>query len=203
MEVQEFLSLAKRRRMVREYAHDAVPQKAILNILDAARWAPSGYNLQPWQFIVVDEEEQKGRLVQVVEHEAARAKQQGHDVRVPNYLSDVPVFIAVVSDPRMKQKLPSHRTGPSADKIYLSSVSAAIQNMHLAAAAQGLGTVWFTVSSEEETQSELRMVLNVPAGYEILYLIPVGYPAKPIPEPGLDARHCLENIVHWNRFGGL
>ncbi len=75
--------------------------------------------------------------------------------------------------------------------------------MHLAAAAQGLGTIWFTVSSEAETQSELRMVLNVPVGYEILYLIPVGYPANPIPEPKLDARHSLEDIVHWNRFGSL
>ncbi len=102
MEVQEFLSLAKRRRMVREYAHKTVPHKAILNILDAARWAPSGNNLQPWQFIVVDEKEQKGMLLQVVEHEVARARQQGHDTRVPDYLREVPVFIAVVSDPRMK-----------------------------------------------------------------------------------------------------
>ncbi len=204
MQVQEFLGLAKRRRTVREYTRETVPHEAIINILDAARWAPSGYNLQPWQFVVVDEGEQKAKLVQVVEHEVARAKQSGfNNVRVSSYLQDVPVFIAVVADPGMKQKLPPHRTGANADKIYLSSVSAAIQNMHLAAAAQGLGTVWFTVSSEEATQCELRMVLNVPAGLEILYLIPVGYPAKPIADPALDARHPLESIVHWNRFGSL
>ncbi len=203
MQVQDFLSLARRRRMVRDYAPEEVPHEAVINILDAARWAPSGYNLQPWQFIVVDDAAQKAKLIGVVEHEAARAMQRGFNVRVPGYLQNVPVFIAVVADPGMKQKLPPHRKGASADKIYLSSVSAAIQNMHLAAAAQGLGTVWFTVSSEEETQCELRMALGVPEGFEIPYLIPVGYPTKPVADPAPDARNSLESIVHWNRFGSL
>ncbi len=203
MQAQNFLSLARRRRMVREYLPEPVPHEAVISILDAARWAPSGYNLQPWQFIVVEDSAQKAKLIEVVEHEVARNKQRGFNVRVPGYLQDVPVFIAIVTDPGMKKKLPPHRQGASADKIYHSSISAAIQNMHLAAAALGLGTVWFTVSSEEETQCELRMALGVPDGYEIPYLIPVGYPSKPVAEPVLDARNSLESIVHWNRFGSL
>ncbi len=203
MQVQDFLWLAKHRRMVREYAQKAVPHEAIVNILEAARWAPSGNNLQPWQFVVVEDQEQKLRVVQAIEHEVARAKQRGFEARVAKYLPNVPVFIAVLSDPGMKQKLPPHRTGASADKIYLSSVSAAIQNMHLAAAAQGLGTVWFTVSSELETQRELRAVLSVPEGLEVLYLIPVGYPVNTPAEPAPEARNCLESMVHWNRFGSL
>jgi nitroreductase len=197
----EFVSLARRRRTVRSYSDRPVSRETVLQILEAARWAPSGWNLQPWHFVVVQDPGQKERLLQAVAREVERAQARGFNVRVPAYLGQVPVIIAVVADPGMKRKLPPHRTGATAEKIYLSSISAAIQNMHLAAAAQGLGSVWFTVSSDEETQADLRAVLGVPPEFEVPYLIPIGYPHDPLGDPDPSLRRPLESLVHWDTFG--
>jgi nitroreductase len=75
-----------------------------------------------------------------------------------------------------------------------------MQNVHLAVAAQGLGSVWFTVSSEEETQGELRSVLGVPAGVDVPYLIPIGHPVQPLSEPSMERRKPFQELARWERF---
>ena len=185
---------------MRAYKDEPVARDAILAILEAARWAPSGYNAQPWQFVVVQDAGRRQRLAEAVGREAARHQAAGFNARVPAYLSTVPVVIAVVTDPGMKASLPGHRAGETADKIYFATLAAAIQNMHLAAAAQGLGTVWFTVSSEPESQADLRSALGLPDNLEVPYLIPVGRPQEALAEPGQERRRPMESLVHWDSF---
>ena len=113
----------------------------------------------------------------------------------------MPVIVAVVADPSaVRSALPAQRSGVTGEKIYQSSLAAAMQNVHLAAAAQGLGSVWFTVSSDEATQAELRSVLGVPAGLDVPYLIPIGHPAEPLSEPSGERRKPAESLVRWETF---
>jgi nitroreductase len=71
----EFYDVVKKRRSIRKYKLDAVPRDVILRVLDAACWAPSGMNLQQWEFIVVsgDKKEQLG------EPYAKAMEKIGHD----------------------------------------------------------------------------------------------------------------------------
>jgi nitroreductase len=201
MQIADFLRLARLRRTVRKYTSDAVSREAIENVLEAARWAPSGMNAQPLRYVAVQDPAQRQRLVQAVQNEAARFVAQGFTARVPDYLAAVPAIVAVVADPvAMRAALPGQRGGVTGEKIYQSSVAAAMQNAHLAAAAQGLGSVWFTVSCDEETQAELRAVLGVPAGLDVPYLIPIGHPAEPLGEPSGDRRKPAESLVRWETF---
>lgn len=201
MQIAEFLRLARMRRTVRKYTADPVSWEAIENVLEAARWAPSGMNAQPLRYVVVQEPAQRQRLVQAVQNEVARFVQQGFAARVPDYLATVPVIVAVVAEPAaVRSALPGQRSGATSEKIFQSSVAAAMQNVHLAAAAQGLGSVWFTVSSDDETQAELRSVLGVPAGLDVPYLIPIGHPADPLSEPSGERRKPAESLVRWETF---
>lgn len=202
MGINDFLSLARVRRTVRKYDRKPVSREQVEMIIEAGIWAPSGFNMQPWHFVMVDDQVVKARLIKAITDEVIRAQKsnpsfQGH---VPAYLAEVPLFIVVIGDPTMKQKLPPHRLGATAEKIYLSSVSAAMQNMHLAAAAMGLGTVWFTVDSGSETQADWKSILNIPGELEVLYVIPVGCPADPLTEPDHGLRKPTAAVISWNTF---
>lgn len=209
MEAEEFLEVIKSRRSVREYTTKAVPEEHIRLILEAARWAPSGANTQPWEFIVIRNREVKERIRMLLVEGYRRAKEL-----YPNfpwdampwlpeckYLSDAPVIIAVVSDPRKKRVYPGRN-----DEIFCFSVAAAITNMLLMATALGLGTVWLTHSLVSE--EALKQVLNIPRDLRLMSLIPVGYPPKPIgsyyPSPWIQPGHerlKLERIVHYDQYG--
>ncbi len=201
MLITEFLCLARKRRTVRKYMADPVSREAIENIVEAARWAPSAMNAQPLRYVVVQDAARRQKLVQAVQNEVARFVAQGFTVRVPEYLSVVPVLVAVVADPAaVRAALPGQRAGATGEKIYQSTVAAAMQNVHLAAAAQGLGSVWFTVSSDDATQAELRSVLGIPEGLDVPYLIPIGHPAEPLAEPSGERRKPVEALMRWEAF---
>ena len=67
MSYNSFLELVKKRRSVRRFKPDPVPDEDIEKIIDAARWAPSGFNTQPWEFVVVREKELKDKIIDAVE----------------------------------------------------------------------------------------------------------------------------------------
>jgi len=77
--MSELLSLIKTRRSVRKLKDRAVPLSSILEALDAARWAPSAHNAQPWRFVVLAEAEAKKRLAEAMA-EAWRRDLEGDGV---------------------------------------------------------------------------------------------------------------------------
>ena len=62
MEYGEFLKLVQERRSIRAFTADPVSDDAVERIIEAARWAPSGTNSQPWEFVVVRDQEMKDRI---------------------------------------------------------------------------------------------------------------------------------------------
>ena len=65
MDYDELLELLKKRRSTRRYKPDPVPDEAIDKIIEAARWAPSGFNQQPWEFVVVKDQKLKEGNVEI------------------------------------------------------------------------------------------------------------------------------------------
>ena len=175
----DFKDLVKSRRSCRSFESTAVSEEQLDAILDAGQWAPSPLNLQPWEFIVVAEPEMKKRIRQVGE----QARQQVIDGGGPGwakkysmeFLEHAPVLIVVVSNPR-KGGLGGF-FGQTLGAM--QAACACVQNMMLAAADLGLGSLWFTFFDPEAA----RAVLGVPVDKEVVAVVPIGQPDQPLEPP--------------------
>ena len=175
----EFKELVKTRRSCRSYEDSEISEDQIAAILDAGQWAPSPMNMLPWESIIVTDTEVQAQIIKVAEE----AKQAVIDNDGPGwvnkysmeYLEGAPVFIIVAFDPS-KGGLGVFFIQPHGA---LQAVSACIQNIMLAAADQGLGTLWFTFFDP----AKLQALLNIPEHLEIAGLIPLGKPKEDTKTP--------------------
>lgn len=181
------------RRSIRKFKTDQVPKEVVLRVLDAANWAPSGVNLQQWKFYVVsgqnrDQIAASYGLVTERNYPPAseRSTQQETFLTWAKTYGGAPLII-VATMPRDEQQ-------PRRCKMHLESVSAAFQNLLLAAYAEGLGTCWMTGPLADE--AGLTEILSLPADEEIVALTPLGYPDQVVDDkPRLDPD--LKEKVVW------
>jgi nitroreductase len=153
----EGIDLIKGRRSIRRYEHRPVPEELVRQLLEAAMAAPSASNLQPWHFILVTRRDLLDELAE--RHPYARM------------LGDAPLCIVPCGD------LDLVPDGVSGD-FWIQDLSAASQNLLLAATALGLGAVWCGVHPRPERVDMVREVLSIPLRVVPLCLIPVGFPAE-------------------------
>ena len=186
----EFFEVIKNRRAVRKYKPDMVSKEDIIKILDAGNWAPSGRNLQQWEFIVVSGEK-KSAIGESYAAIAAgytadwEASERESFVRYAKTYGGAPYIIVVLTDN-------SEVAGIS--KMHLESGSAAMENIVLAARALGLGTCWMTGPLQDE--NSLRRILDIPEDKEIVAVTPLGYPVEFPPAPDrIDPE--LSQKVRW------
>lgn len=106
--------------------------------------------------------------------------------------ADPPVIIVVCGDSRLKESFPE---SVNREEVFYSSLAAAIQNLHLAAAALGLASSWGTV--REAAMEPLRKLLDLPHELEIVALVRVGYPQE---TPAGKPRRPVEKAVHYEQF---
>ena len=166
----DFYEVVYQRRAIRKYKPDAVPREVLHKILDAANWAPSGMNLQQWEFIVVTGEKKK-QLGESYRQAAESFTRDWEEKRRQAFLEfaqnygGAPVVIVALTDAT---------DDPNVRKMHLESVSAAFENLLLAAYAEGLGTCWMTGPLQDE--ASMRRILDIPPEKEIVAVTPVGYP---------------------------
>ncbi len=166
----------KGRRSVRAYTHQEVSEEIVKRLIDAARWAPSAGNVQPWEFIIVRNPEIKHRL-------AVAALNQ-------TFIEEAPVVIVVCAD----EARSSRAYGSRGATLYcLQDTAAATQNLMLAAYALGLGTCWVGAFREDKASEALKL----PSHIRPVAIIPVGYPAE---TPSARARRSMETIIHYEKF---
>lgn len=149
----------KSRVSIRKYKNIPVPIEILNDLVDCARLAPSGYNRQPWVFVVVTDQDLRDQI--------SRAARYG------KFIKDSGACIAVFCD----------GTG----ETVLEDACASTENIIIAAQSYGLGTCW--VNSHKKQHSEKIMkLLHCPAEYELMTLIAVGYPdeEKRTPKKPLD-----------------
>jgi nitroreductase len=194
MNYDGFLQLVQARRSIRRLKPDPVPDGHIHQIIEAARWAPSGFNTQPWEFIVVRKPELKQRIAQICE--AARgpnAEMEATRRPLPRQASAVkskpgkeihdivqaPVFILLCGDRRANMGLPmARRCDPCrTESAFLSGLAGAFLYMHLAAASLGLGSCWVSSASTPYGNCLIKHLLGIPAPLDIYDMMVLGYPA--------------------------
>jgi len=168
------LEAIQKRRSVRKYKEDPIPEEALLRVLEAARLAPSGKNYQPWKFIIVINKELKEKLAQ------ASAGQL--------FIARAPVIIVGCGFPnncyaRMGRYM----------KSWSVDVTIALEHLILQAQEEGLGTCWIGSFEEEE----VKAILNVPEDVKVLALTPLGYPDE---IPRFRGRKSLDEIISYDRY---
>ena len=187
----EFKEVVKSRRSCRAFEPEPVPPDQLAAILEAGQWAPSPMNALPWEYIIITDAEVKNQIREVSE----AAKQAVLDGGGPgfavkydmSFLEEAPAIIAVVFDPSKKGLGDFFNQKHGA----LQAVSASVQNIMLAAAEYGLGTLFFTWFDPEK----MRSVLNVPDSLEIAAVIPIGKPKGEVKAPPRK-----EPTIHRERF---
>jgi len=172
----EVLEAIRTRRSIRRFTGEDVEPEVVEELIDAARWAPSAGNLQPWEFVVVRRPELKMAL-------ARAALGQG-------FIAEAPVVVVVCAD----QFRSASVYGERGSSLYcIQDTAAAIQNMLLAAHARGLGTCWVGAFRE----GEVGRLIGVPPGVRPVAIIPVGHPAE---RPRAPPRRGLREIIHYEAF---
>lgn len=194
MEYEDLLDLLKSRRSIRQVKPDPIPDDYISKIIEAARWAPSAYNTQPWEFVVIKEPAIKDTVTGIIKKNFSGTrtvldfgeKEDGKkrdlsEIPPDLYLqwANAPVYILMVADPRTRAGLPTlvQYTYQLRDQFYISSLASAFLYMHLAATTLGLAAQWVSQVSIPQIHFLLKKLLGLPEGYEIYDMIAVGYPA--------------------------
>ena len=168
----------RQRRTIRRYTDQAVTDEQIDTLLELAMCAPSRLDGQPWHFIIVRDEELQKELADCL--------------GLHPYLETAPVVIAVAARPKLST-------------TWQMDVSAAVENLLIAATAMGLGTAWVSEPDSvlwETAEEMLRAALSIPTQLElrIPILITVGYPAE---ERSPHGRHDRfdQNKIHYGVWG--
>jgi nitroreductase len=212
MNIDEFLALAKSRRSCRVFkSGPPIPDTVIRKVLDAARWAESGANGQPWEFIVVKDPETLKKLNEIcleekwesyyIEQLISPEYRQPILDREPQGTGweEVNTLIVVVGDRRTLQATVRSANYISAEggpgSVYLKNIANTTQILHLAIFAAGYATRWVSITRSNEEQ--IKRLLGVPDVLDIHTMVPIGYPAYEYLAP---YRRKLDDIVHNEKY---
>jgi len=165
-----------KRRSVRAYTSEEVSEEEVEKLIEAARWAPSAGNIQPWEFVIVKNAETKRKLADAALNQT--------------FIEEAPVVIVVCANVERS----SWGYGSRGANLYcLQDTAAAIENMLLVACALGLSTCWVGAFHEDE----VAKVINTPRGVRPVAIVPVGRGAE---KPRAPRKRSLEEIVHYETF---
>ena len=170
------------RRSIRRYRQDEIPESVLQDILEAVRWSPSWANTQCWEIVVVRDRKVKEQLQAVLspKNPASLA------------LENAPVTLAVCGAAHVSGFYKGEAITKFGDwKLY--DLGLATQNILLAAASYGLGTVVVGAFDHDEASK----ILGLPDNLEVVTLIPLGFPDH---EPGPPQRKSQDDFVHQNQY---
>lgn len=182
----------ERRRSIRKFKNEPVSREIIIELLDAARLAPSGCNAQPWRFKIVEDLKTKERLAQAAYNQSFIAEAPvvlvccadisgyisgtasgAQDLGKTGALEDRIVKILCSSADEMKN-VSIYEIGPR----IAANVAIAIEHIILRALDFGLGTCWIRLIKEDQIKEIFRWTNNI----YVVALLPVGYPDEfPLP----------------------
>jgi nitroreductase len=193
-------------RAIRRWEKRPVPRELLWRVLEAATKAPSGSNLQPWRFIVVEDAERRAAIADLLQPKTEQAKANWDRITATTRDAERGVRLMLTGARGLVEDLDQAPvfiipclykvTSPTTDMKDLlagSSIYMAVQNLLLAARGLGLGTVFTTF--QRGIDAGLRPLLGIPDDAMPAALIPLGYPAANF---GPTSRHPVEQVTFWD-----
>jgi nitroreductase len=193
--MEDLLELIKKRRTVRQFQPKNIPGNILLELADLGHLAPSASNLQPLEFVLVNDPEVKKNVFSCLRW-AAYISPAGN----PKPGQEPASYIIILVNTEVREKDYEYDVGASAENIILGALT------------QGIGSCWL-ISIDK---NRLRNVLDIPGKYVIDSVIALGYPAEnPLLEDFKGSvkywkdegevlhvpKRKLEDVVHLNRYG--
>ncbi len=183
------LEAIKIRRSIRKYKPDPVEDKILETVLDAARLAPSWANTQCTRFIVIRDSGTKAKLADTLTPNPT----VGTNPAI-NALKAAPVVIVACAEKNVSGFFNGKPSTDKGEYWFMLDVGLAMENLVLAAASLGLGTVHVGLFDSQKVAE----ILSVPDNYNIVEMTPLGYPEfQPNPRP----RKSLSEIIFYEQFG--
>ena len=178
----ELMAVIKGRRSIRKYQDKEVSAEQLNTVLEAVQWSPSWANTQCWEVVVIQDPAVKQALQETLAKGNPATKA----------VVDAPVLLAMCGKLESSGYYNNQVTTKFGD-WFLFDLGLATQSLCLAAHNQGLGTVVVGLFDHDKAKS----VLQVPAGYEVVALLPLGYPAK---ESSPPKRREISEFTHREKF---
>jgi F420 biosynthesis protein FbiB-like protein len=197
----------KQRRSIRRYQNKPVPKELLKLLIEAASYAPSAHNAQPWRFIIITEDENKCNLANAMGEvwlEELRADGIPQRVREAfvrasvERFSNAPALILACLTLEDMEKYPDEQRQNYERDLAGQSVGAAIQNLLLAACAEGLGACWYCAPVFCKTAA--KTALGLPDDVDPQALITLGYPNE---SPQMPPRKSTEEIASAEQWDTL
>ena len=186
----DFMDLARKRRNIRKYKPDPVPEDKLNYVLESVRIAPSWGNRQCWKYIIVTDEVLKKKIIErnlppTTEPKPPTLGSEVRPTRPRDWAAQAPIIIVGCADPT--------KSGDKEGKpYYLLDMGISMEHLMLAAAEQGLGTCWIGGGFDETI---IKDTLKLPQNIRVVAITPLGYPdEKTEPRP----RKALQEITNRN-----
>jgi 5,6-dimethylbenzimidazole synthase len=202
-----YRAIRERRDVRSQFLPDPVPAEVLARLLQAAHHAPSVGFMQPWDFIVIRSREVRQQVHAIFERENRKALDNYNGDQAALYkrlklegILESPLNLCITCD---RTRGGPHVLGRNSIlEMDLFSVCLAVQNLWLAARAEGIGVGWVSILDQDELAGTLKLPANV---YPVAYLC-IGYVSEFLPGPELQAkgwraRLPLEELVHNNTWG--
>jgi nitroreductase len=192
-----FFEVARRQRACRAFRDEPVPDELVERVLEAATFAPSAENRQPWVFVVVRNGEARARIGELTRKAwegGGRDRSRGRlrealfadvDRGATGGIAAAPVLVVVAAD--LERCL---------ETTMAASILPAVQNLLLGATALGLGSALTTLTTV--FADELRDVVGLPGRVRPVAVVPLGWPARPL---GAPRREPVAEHGHRERYG--
>ncbi|MDN0074911.1 5,6-dimethylbenzimidazole synthase [Crenobacter sp. SG2303] len=203
-EIATVYRVIQERRDMRHFLPDPVDPDVLARLLQAAHFAPSVGFMQPWRFIRITDRALRGQIHALVEAERQQTAEQLGErsddfmrLKVEGILECGELLVAALMDGRERHVF-GRRTLPEMD---LASVACAIQNLWLAARAEGLGMGWVSLFDPQQ----LGALLGLPPGAKAVAVLCLGHVPAFYPKPMLELenwahRQALETLVAENTW---
>ena len=191
--MKDIIEIIKTRRCVREFKEDAISDEDIKFLIDCARYAPSGFNMQPWSFLVIKNrdllqklsESGKKAMIPILEPMKNTSKKASDflgflKTKGTSLFYDAPVLIIILGN----------KNAPTSD----FDCAMAAQNMMLAAHSMGIGSCWIGGLLPALMDEKILKEIGAPQGYKAVAPLIFGYPKGRIATP-----EKIEPEVIWLR----
>jgi nitroreductase len=180
--MSDMMGIIRERRSIRRFQEKDIPEEVLTNVLEAARWAPSWANTQPWEIVVVKDQSIKEHIQETV------------SPRNPSSLAIVNAPVLLVICGRLKKSGYYKDSYPTKfGDWFMYDLGLATQNLCLAAHNSGLGTVIVGLFDHDKVGE----IIKLPQEHEVVVLVPLGYPDQ---NPSPPKRRERSEFVHHDTF---
>lgn len=168
----ESIEALKTRRSIRKYRNGKIPEETISDIINCAMYSPSAFDYQPWHFIVIDEKEIFDDILKAATH--------------AEMIRDASHTIVICGDSKLEENM----------GLLVQDISAATQNLLLAAHTYGLGAVWVGIYPFEEIVQGIKDLFNLPDNIVPVSMAVIGYPGEAPAQP----ERYKKDRIHLNEW---